>query len=344
MKRILVTGGAGYIGSHTAKALSKSGYEPIVFDNLSTGHDWAVRWGPLVRGDLCDKPLIERTLREFEIGAVIHFAASAYVGDSVTHPRHYYQNNIANSLNLLDAMLDTGVRHIVFSSSCATYGSPETLPIREDHRQLPLSPYGESKYFIERAMESYARAYGQKYVSLRYFNAAGADPEGELGEKHDPETHLIPSIFQATLGQRPEFIVFGQDYDTPDGTCIRDFIHVSDLARAHVHAIDHLRAGGPCDTFNLGSGRGHSVSEVISVVEDVCGITVPVRYEAPRTGDAEALVADPARAMQVLSWKPVFPEIERIVADAWRWQTTFSPPFAGLAERLSPQPATFAAD
>src|SRR5680860_107060 len=219
MKRILVTGGAGFIGSHTAKALYKAGYEPIVFDNLSTGHEWSVKWGPLVRGNLCDKALLERTLQEFEIDAVIHFAASAYIGDSVVHPRHYYQNNIANSLSLLDAMLDTGVQHLVFSSSCATYGAPESLPIREDHPQHPLSPYGESKHFIEMAMRSYGLAYGQKHVSLRYFNAAGADPEGELGESHDPETHLIPSIFQAVLGQRLGISVFGADYDTPDGTC-----------------------------------------------------------------------------------------------------------------------------
>jgi UDP-glucose-4-epimerase GalE len=344
MNRILVTGGAGYIGSHTAKALAKSGYEPIVFDNLSTGHDWAVKWGPLVRGDLCDKALIEQTLRQYRIDAVIHFAASAYVGDSVIHPRQYYQNNIANSLNLLDAMLDTGMRHIVFSSSCATYGTPESLPIREDHRQLPLSPYGESKYFIERAMHSYAHAYGQICVSLRYFNAAGADPDGELGEVHDPETHLIPSVFQAALGLRPEFRVFGQDYDTPDGTCIRDFIHVSDLARAHVQAIDYLRDEGPCDALNLGTGWGHSVNEVISVIEGVCDITVPVRYEERRLGDAEALVADPARAMQVLGWKPEIPEIERIVADAWRWQTNHASPENWLPEHLSPHPAIFAAD
>jgi UDP-glucose-4-epimerase GalE len=303
-----------------------------------------VKWGPLVRGDLCDKALIEQTLRQYRIDAVIHFAASAYVGDSVIHPRQYYQNNIANSLNLLDAMLDTGMRHIVFSSSCATYGTPESLPIREDHRQLPLSPYGESKHFIERAMQSYAHAYGQKYVSLRYFNAAGADPDGELGEVHEPETHLIPSVFQAALGMRPEFRVFGQDYDTPDGTCIRDFIHVSDLARAHVRAIDHLRDNGPCDALNLGTGRGHSVNEVISVIGSVCDITVPVRYEGRRPGDAGALVADPARAMQMLDWRPEFPEIERIVADAWRWQTTYSPSFAGLPAPVSPHPATFAAD
>jgi UDP-arabinose 4-epimerase len=321
MKRILVTGGAGYIGSHTAKALSKSGYEPIVFDNLSTGHDWAVRWGPLVRGDLCDKPLIERTLREFEIGAVIHFAASAYVGDSVTHPRHYYQNNIANSLNLLDAMLDTGVRHIVFSSSCATYGSPETLPIREDHRQLPLSPYGESKYFIERAMESYARAYGQKYVSLRYFNAAGADPDGEIGEDHAPEIHLIPRAIAAASGGEG-LHVFGDDYPTPDGTCLRDYIHVADLADAHVKALDAIADVGRSAAYNLGTGRPHSVRDVIQTVEQVTGRRVPWTLAPRRSGDPAVLYAAPHKAQTELHWKPRFPELESIVRTAWEWHRT----------------------
>lgn len=320
MKRVLVTGGAGYIGSHTAKALARSGYEPVVFDNLSTGHASAVRWGPLVRGDLRNTSQIERTLRRYEIEAVIHFAASAYVGESVRKPRHYYQNNIHNSLNLMDAMLDTGVRYLVFSSSCATYGLPASLPLREDHPQEPLSPYGESKHFIERAMRSYSKAYGQRSVSLRYFNAAGADPDGELGEVHDPETHIIPSVLQAALGRRPAIHVFGTDYNTPDGTCIRDFIHVSDLARAHVLALAYLQNGGQCDAFNLGTGTGHSVREVISVAEGVSDRVVPVVCENRRPGDAPALVADPGKAMRVLGWQPEYPEIEKIVADAWSWQ------------------------
>ncbi|MGD9712273.1 MAG: UDP-glucose 4-epimerase GalE, partial [Thermomicrobiales bacterium] len=307
--------------SHTAKALAKAGYLPVTLDNLSTGHAWAVKWGPLVRGDLADKNLIVETLRDYDIAAVIHFAASAYVGDSVVQPRHYYQNNIANSLNLLDAMLDVGVPQIVFSSSCATYGHPQSLPIREDHPQDPLSPYGDSKYFIERAMNAYRKAYGLKCVALRYFNAAGADPEGELGEVHSPETHLIPSIIEAALGYRTEIRVFGSDYDTPDGTCTRDFIHVSDLARAHVLALDYLISGNECAAFNLGTGTGHSVREVISVVEGVSDVIVPVKEEARRPGDAAALVADPTKAMQVLGWRPEFPSLERIVSDAWTWHT-----------------------
>ena len=319
MKNVLVTGGAGYIGSHTAKALSNAGHQPITFDNLSTGHEWAVKWGPLVRGDLNDKELIVRTFREFDIDAVIHFAASAYVGDSVIHPRHYFQNNIANSLNLLDAMLDAGVGQIVFSSSCATYGDPQALPIAEDHPQNPLSPYGDSKYFVERAMDAYRQAYGLKYVSLRYFNAAGADPEGELGEVHLPETHLIPSIIEVALGTRAEIRLFGTDYDTHDGTCVRDFIHVSDLARAHVLALEYVLGGNDCAAFNLGTGTGHSVREVLAVVEGVSDHTIQVQTESRRPGDAASLVADPSRAMQVLGWTPEFPSLERIVSDAWAW-------------------------
>jgi UDP-arabinose 4-epimerase len=345
VKRILVTGGAGYIGSHTAKALARAGYEPVVFDNLSTGHEWAVQWGPLVRGDLANRPLIEQTLRDYAIDAVIHFAASAYVGDSVLRPRHYYQNNIRNSLNLMDAMLDVGVSHLVFSSSCSTYGTPRELPIREDHPQEPLSPYGESKQFIERAMRSYSVAYGQKCVSLRYFNAAGADPEGELGEVHEPETHLIPSVIQAALGLRPAVDVFGTDYDTPDGTCIRDFIHVSDLARAHVMALEYLRDGGACDAFNLGTGQGHSVREIITVVEGVSDRVAPVTYDERRPGDAPELVADPSKAMMVLGWRPELPEIEQIIGDAWAWQSRNGkphPPAPSAAPAL-PASALFAA-
>ena len=274
--RVLVTGGAGYIGSHTAKELAQRGLEPIVFDNLTTGHREAVRWGPLVEGDLADEDLIRRVLCEHGVEAVIHFAASAYVGVSMQQPREYFQNNVVNTLHLLAAMIDTGVSSIVFSSTCASYGVPTVLPISEDHPQHPVNPYGESKLFIERVLGWYSRAYGIRSVALRYFNAAGADPDGDLGEVHSPETHLIPLIMEAAHGQRPHVEIFGTDYPTADGTAIRDYIHVRDLAEAHVRAMDYLRDGGESLALNLGTGCGHSVRDVIATVESVSKRSVPV--------------------------------------------------------------------
>ena len=323
--RILVTGGAGYIGSHTAKALSRAGIEPVVLDNLSAGHRWAVRWGPLVEGDLADGVLVRRVLQDYAIEAVLHFAASAYVGESMADPRKYFHNNVANSLALLDAMLDVGVKRIVFSSTCATYGAPETVPLPEEHPQRPVNPYGESKLMVERLLYWYGHAYDLRWVDLRYFNAAGADHDGDLGEAHSPETHLIPLVIQAALRERPVIEVYGTDYPTPDGTAIRDYIHVSDLADAHVRALCYLLDGGQSHALNLGTGRGHSVREVIRAVEQVCGCSIPVREVARRRGDPPALVGDPQRVAEILGWRPAYPDLERIVQTAWRWHAADMP-------------------
>ncbi len=316
---VLVTGGAGYIGSHTCKLLAGAGYVPVAFDNLTFGHEWAVKWGPLVSGDLSSLDLIRNTLREYEIKAVIHFAANAYVGESMENPRKYFRNNAVNSLNLLDAMLDTDVKTLVFSSTCSTYGVPEKIPIPEDHPQRPENPYGESKLFVERAMHWYAGAYGLRWAAPRYFNASGADPDGEIGEDHDPETHLIPIIIQAALGQRPHVEIFGTDYDTPDGTAVRDYVHVTDLGDAHVRALNYLLEGGDNLAFNLGTGVGHSVREVIESVERASGRKIPLKEGPRRPGDPPSLVADARRAEKVLGWRPQIPELDKIVEMAWRW-------------------------
>ncbi len=322
MSRILVTGGAGYIGSHTAKALALAGHEPIVYDNLTTGHAWAVKWGPLVVGDLGDRDRLVKTIGDYGIESVIHFAASAYVGESVVEPRLYYRNNICNTVNLLDAMLETGVLDIVFSSSCATYGEPHSIPIEERHPQEPLSPYGESKHVVELMLKSYGTAYGLRWAALRYFNAAGADMAGEIGEVHDPETHLIPLALQAASGQRRALEIFGTDYATPDGTAIRDYIHVSDLADAHVSAADYLRARNPSIAINLGNGAGYSVREVVETVQVVTAHEVPVILSQRRPGDAPALVANAERAHTVLGWRPQFPALNTIISSAWDWYAT----------------------
>lgn len=319
--RVLVTGGAGYIGSHTAKALACAGHVPVVLDNLVTGHRWAVRWGPFVEGDLGDRALLRKTIRRERIDAVIHFAAFAYVGESVLHPRAYFQNNVVKSLGLFDTLLDLGVTLCVFSSTCATYGVPASLPIDESHPQDPVNPYGASKLFIERALRAYSAAHDLRSVSLRYFNAAGADPDGELGEAHDPETHLIPLVIEAACGRRARADIFGLDYPTPDGTAVRDYIHVADLADAHVRALDYLRANGPTTSLNLGTGQGHSVRDVIDAVEAVSGRAVPVRELPRRVGDPPALVANAQRASDVLGWRPRYPELATMVESAWRWHT-----------------------
>jgi UDP-arabinose 4-epimerase len=316
---ILVVGGAGYIGSQTAKRIAQAGLEPVVFDNLVYGHRWAVRWGPLVEGDLEDAGLIARVLREHRVTAVIHFAAYAYVGESVTHPRKYFRNNVTNTLNLLDAMVDAGVRDIVFSSTCATYGDPVVVPIDETHVQNPVNPYGESKRMVEKILHWYANAYPMRYAALRYFNAAGADPEGELGEEHDPETHLIPLAIETGLGKRPALDIFGTDYPTPDGTAVRDYIHVADLAEAHLLALQKLQGGTPSLALNLGTGRGHSVREVIAAVESTIQRRVPTREVGRRAGDPPALVADARRASEILAWKPRHSDLATIVSHAARW-------------------------
>jgi UDP-arabinose 4-epimerase len=322
MKTILVTGGAGYIGSHACKALARGGYAPVVIDNFSTGHRWAVKWGPLVEGHIADRRLVRRTLEKYHVDAVMHFAANALVGESMEHPYKYLHENTVNSLELLEAMREAGVQRIVFSSTCATYGVPRQIPISEQATQAPVNPYGESKLFVERALSWYARSHGFAWVALRYFNAAGADAESEIGEDHEPETHLIPLVIQAALRLRPPVQVLGTDYPTPDGTAVRDYIHVEDLAEAHVKALEHLDQGGESMAVNLGTGTGRSVREVIAAVERVSGHPVPMRTTGRRAGDPAALLADTRRAGEVLSWKPRYTDLDAIVDTAWTWHAS----------------------
>lgn len=321
VQNILVTGGAGYIGSHACKALSRAGYAPIAYDNLVYGHRDSVRWGPLVEGDLADTALLADTLARFEIAAVIHFAAFAYVGESMEKPQLYFRNNVVNTLALLDAMLAAKLRHIVFSSSCATYGTPARVPITEDTPQNPVNPYGESKLICERAIHWYGEAYGMRYAALRYFNAAGADPDGEIGEAHAPETHLVPLVLATALGQRARIDIYGTDYPTPDGSAVRDYIHVQDLAEAHVAALGRLLAGGGSLALNLGTGAGHSVREVISAAERVTGRKIARREMPRRAGDPPVLVADVARAREALGWRARMSDLDAILATAWRWHS-----------------------
>lgn len=319
MSTVLVTGGAGYIGSHACKALAAAGCAPITVDNLVYGHEWAVQWGPLAKGDIRDREFLDAVFKEYRPEAVMHFAAFAYVGESVRDPEKYYHNNVAGTLSLLSAMRRHDCRRIVFSSTCATYGTPEGLPLTEDARQSPINPYGWSKLMMEQILRDFDRAYGITFASLRYFNAAGADRDGRIGEDHAPETHLIPLVCYAALGLRPAIEVFGTDYPTPDGTCIRDYVHVDDLAAAHVAALRHMQAGGESLFLNLGAGRGHSVAEVIQAVEKVSGRPVPVRFGPRREGDPHALYADASRAGAVLGWKPACSDLESIADTAWRW-------------------------
>jgi UDP-arabinose 4-epimerase len=317
-KNVLVAGGAGYIGSHACKALAEAGYVPVTFDNLSYGHRRAVQWGPLVVGDIADTALVRRTLREHRIEAVMHFAAFTYVGESMSDPQRYFANNVINTLGLLDAMREVGVERIVFSSTCATYGMPAILPLTEEHPQAPINPYGESKLMVERSLRWYGEAYGMKWMALRYFNAAGADPLGRIGEDHSPETHLIPLVLQAALGNRPAIEVYGTDYCTRDGTAVRDYIHVDDLATAHVRALAHLEAGGASTALNLGTGEGYSVRQVIAAAEQASGHRVPIKEGPRRAGDPPMLVADPSLAERLLGWKAEA-GLDHIMATAWNW-------------------------
>jgi UDP-glucose-4-epimerase GalE len=317
--RILVTGGAGYIGSHTAMVLAAAGHEPVIFDDMSQGHEWAVEWGALERGSLSDPARLAQVFAARPIDAVVHFAASALVGESMTNPAKYFRNNTVATLNLLDAMRDAGVPTLVFSSTCATYGDPVRVPIDESHPQVPVNPYGESKLMIEKIMRWYGEAYGLRWMALRYFNAAGADPEGRIGEDHEPESHLIPLVIGAAQGTRPPVKIFGTDYPTADGTAIRDYIHVLDLADAHLRALDRLRSGTPSQAINLGTGHGHSVREVVDTVARVAGKPVPVVESPRRAGDPPELVAAPARAREVLGWTCRYAELETIVRHAWAW-------------------------
>ncbi len=313
---VLVTGGAGFIGSHTCKRLAQQGFVPVVYDNLSTGHRANVRWGPLVEGDLEDTERLATAVRTFLPECVIHFAASAYVGESVEDPGKYYRNNVAGSIALLGACRATGLARIVFSSSCATYGVPQRLPITEDTEQFPINPYGRTKLMIELMLGDYARAYDFRSVALRYFNAAGADPEGQLTERHDPETHLIPRALMAAAGGIERLDIFGDDYATPDGTCIRDYIHVTDLADAHVAAVNYLNDGGEVLRANLGSGHGTSIREVLEAIDRVTGRQVPVQMLPRRPGDPPVLYADTSRARQQLGFRPAFSDIETIIRTA----------------------------
>jgi UDP-glucose-4-epimerase GalE len=313
---VLVIGGAGYIGSHAARALKRQGHTPVIYDNLSTGHRFLANEFELVIGDILDQSKLSIVLKR--VDAIMHFAAHAYVGESVRDPRKYFRNNVEGGLALLNAAIDAGVKKIIFSSTCAVYGEPSSVPIAENTARQPVNPYGTSKLFFEHALEAYDRAYGLRFASLRYFNAAGADESGEIGELHEPESHLIPLALQAAAGTGPELQVFGSDYPTPDGTCIRDYIHVSDLAEAHVKALDHLQGGKESFAANLGTGRGHSVREVITTVEEVTGNRVPLRLVARRPGDPPALVADPLLAESLLHWKAKR-SFRETISTAWKW-------------------------
>lgn len=323
--RVLVTGGAGFIGAHACKALAEAGALPVVYDNLSTGNVDSVRWGPLVRGDVRDRGALTSALKQFRISTIMHFAASAYVGESVQNPALYYENNVGGMLALLDAARDADVGQIVFSSSCATYGVPAVLPIVETTPQTPVNPYGRTKLICEQMLRDYGAAYGIRHVALRYFNAAGADPEGQIGERHEPETHLLPLAMRAAAGMLP-LNVFGYDYDTPDGTCIRDYVHVSDLARAHLLALRYLAGGNDNLAVNLGSGRGHSVIEVCDAIARVTGNPVPLRFCPRRAGDPPVLTADPSLADRALGFRTELSDIDTIVRHAAPW--------FGLADRL----------
>ncbi len=319
--KVLVTGGAGYVGSHAVALLLRRGHEVVVYDDLSRGHAGAVPGEILVRGELADGTGLAALLAERQIDAVMHFAAFALVAESVADPALYYRNNVEGTLSLLEAMRFAGVQRVVFSSTCAIYGEPERVPIREDAPQRPVNPYGFTKLVIERALADYARAYGFGYAALRYFNACGASPDGGIGEDHDPETHAIPLALEAALGRRQCFTIFGTDYPTPDGTCIRDYIHVDDLAEAHLSALDRLEAGeGLC--LNLGTGRGFSVREVVDSCRRVSGREIPVEIGPRRAGDPPELVADPALAREVLDWRARYVDLDPIIETAWRWHST----------------------
>jgi len=318
--RILVTGGAGYIGSHAVKALGKAGHEICVFDNLSTGHEWAVLSGKLVRGDLEDRAAIDSVLREFRPEAVMHFAAYIQVEESVREPLKYYRNNVANSLTLLEAMRANGVGRFIYSSTAAVYGIPEHIPVRETAPLLPINPYGMTKVMIERVLADLSAATDFRYVALRYFNVAGADPGGELGQAYKEATHLITRALKTAHGEFAKLYIYGTDYPTPDGTCIRDYIHVDDLAEAHVQALDHLFGTGQSDVMNCGYGSGYSVREVVETAKRVTGIDFPVEETGRRAGDPPALVADSTKLMQATGWKPKFNNLEYIIKTAWEWE------------------------
>jgi len=327
MEYELIVGGAGYIGSHVNKYLAGGGRRTVVYDNLAYGHREFVKWGDFVEGDLADPEALRSCFRRYPIRSVMHFGAFTYVGESVSDPGKYYGNNVANTLNLLSVMREFGVPYFIFSSSCAVYGAPREILITENHPRDPINPYGRTKWMIEMILEDYARAYGIKYANLRYFNAAGADPEGEVGEWHEPETHLIPLVLDAALGKREDVKIFGTDYETADGTCIRDYIHVTDLARAHALALEKLIRDGVSDSFNLGNGNGFSVREVIDTARRVTGRTVSVTEGPRRDGDPPVLVGSSEKARNLLGWEARYADLESIVETAWKWQRTLKSRF-----------------
>ncbi|WP_223506756.1 UDP-glucose 4-epimerase GalE [Pseudomonas sp. GL-RE-29] len=321
--KFLVVGGAGYIGSHMVKHLLRADHDVVVADNFSTGHRSALMGAKLVEMDIADGQALDALFAQHRFDAVFHFASFIQVGESVTEPAKYYQNNLAATLTLLQAMVRAQIKHFIFSSTAAVYGDPEYIPIDEQHPKAAINPYGRSKWMVEQMLEDFDRAYGLKSVCLRYFNAAGADPEGQLGERHEPETHLLPLILQAASGRRASVTVFGRDYDTPDGTCIRDYVHVADLVAAHALALDYLLAGGTSTAFNLGNGQGFSVQQVIDTARGVTGREISVGEAPRRAGDPPRLVADPRRASDLLGWQPQFSSLEQIVAHAWSWEQKY---------------------
>lgn len=323
-KHILVTGGAGYIGSHTCKWIARTGYIPVTYDNLSLGHEYAVKWGPLIHADLRDSKKLNQALEEYKPIAVFHFASDALVLESMQNPGKYYDNNVGSTLSLLQAMRDHQIKHLVFSSSCATYGNATFTPINESHPQNPINPYGRSKWMIEQILQDFDLAHGIKSVSLRYFNAAGADLDGEIGEDHTPETHLIPSILHTALGLKETFSVYGTNFETPDGSAIRDYTHVVDLAYAHLLALQWLLTQNKSEVFNLGTGTGYSVLEILHAVEAFYEKKIPVHYEARRTGDPPILTADASRAQKILGWKAAHSDLKTLIASAAKWQEKMS--------------------
>lgn len=320
---ILVTGGAGYIGSHTCKALAQAGFTPVTYDSLEHGHEWAVKWGPLLRGDIRDAQRLDAAFAQYQPAAVIHFAAYAYVGESMQQPARYYDNNVGGSLSLVQAMLRHGCNQLVFSSTCATYGHPDIVPMAETTPQHPINPYGMTKLAVEQMLASFAMAKQLKATALRYFNAAGADPEGEIGEAHDPEPHLIPRILDVAAGRAPAMTIFGTDYDTPDGTCIRDYIHVCDLADAHVKSLQALLEGAEGDVYNLGTGNGVSVLEMLAAAEAATGRRIQPLQQPRRPGDPPRLVAASDKAKAQLGWQPRCSAPEQILRDAWQWHRQY---------------------
>jgi len=318
--RVLITGGAGYIGSHTVKALGEAGHTILTVDNLSSGHKEALLYGRLIRGNVGSKELMREIVRDFKPDAVIHFAASIEVGESVREPKKFYQNNTINTVNLLSVLVEEGVDKFVFSSTAAVYGIPKVVPIPEEHPTEPINPYGNTKLCSELALKDFSSAYGLKFVSLRYFNAAGAEPEARIGESHEPETHLIPLVLKAAKGERESVKLFGTDYPTPDGTCIRDFIHVCDLADAHLLALEYLMSGGESSIFNCGYGRGHSVLEVIESARRITGRNIKVEHAPRREGDPPVLVADSRRLRSELNWRPRYDDLDFIIETAWKWE------------------------